>query len=109
MKGLKFYLDRVRWGEYIEMHIRQDLDKKYAIGKPIVMEVKEEPFVSSPPALTFDSSHAQQLMDELWRIGFRPSEGTGSAGALAAVQYHLEDMRKLVFDGKRDEDKYSKF
>jgi hypothetical protein len=36
-------------------------------------------------------------MDQLWQCGLRPSEGTGSAGSLAATQRHLEDMRALVF------------
>lgn len=40
---------------------------------------------------------AQALMDSLWDCGLRPSEGTGSAGSLAATQRHLEDMRSLVF------------
>ena len=39
---------------------------------------------------------AQELMDDLWNCGIRPSEGTGSAGSLAATQAHLKDMRKLV-------------
>jgi hypothetical protein len=44
---------------------------------------------------------AQTLMDDLWRAGLRPTEGAGSAGALAATQRHLEDMRTLVFkEGK---------
>lgn len=42
--------------------------------------------------------NAQSLMDNLWECGLRPSEGSGSAGALAATQRHLEDMRKLVFE-----------
>lgn len=50
-----------------------------------------EPFVE----LTRDE--AQKLMDRLWDCGLRPSEGTGSAGALAAVQAHLDDMRKIAF------------
>ncbi len=33
---------------------------------------------------------AQELMDDLWRCGVRPAEGTGSAGALVATQRHLE-------------------
>ena len=41
---------------------------------------------------------AQALMDRLWKAGFRPTEGAGSAGALGATQHHLEDMRTLVFD-----------
>jgi hypothetical protein len=44
------------------------------------------------------SSAVQILMDDLWNIGIRPTEGTGSAGAMTATQNHLEDMRKVVFD-----------
>jgi hypothetical protein len=40
---------------------------------------------------------AQELMDRLWECGLRPAEGTGSAGALAATQKHLEDMRGIAF------------
>jgi hypothetical protein len=36
-------------------------------------------------------------MDSLWSCGLRPSEGTGSAGALAATQAHLKDMQTLTF------------
>lgn len=42
--------------------------------------------------------HAQQLMDQLWACGIRPSSGDGNVGAMAAVQEHLKDLRKLVFD-----------
>ncbi|MBI5255418.1 MAG: hypothetical protein HY855_02885 [Burkholderiales bacterium] len=49
------------------------------------------------PAVTLDQTSAQQLMDELWRCGLRPSEGTGSAGSLAATERHLEDMRSIAF------------
>lgn len=49
------------------------------------------------PFLRITYEAAQALMDELWECGLRPTEGTGSAGALAATQKHLDDMRKLVF------------
>jgi hypothetical protein len=39
---------------------------------------------------------AQSLMNQLWECGLRPSQAAGSAGQLAAVQYHLEDMRKIA-------------
>jgi hypothetical protein len=52
-----------------------------------------------PKALTLNNTEAQRLMDELWNCGLRPSEGSGSAGQLESVRYHLEDMRKLVFNG----------
>jgi hypothetical protein len=61
---------------------------------------KDDEGVELPPAMSLAPDAAQQLMDELWNTGLRPSEGTGSAGALAATQRHLEDMRTLVFKPK---------
>lgn len=48
------------------------------------------------PCVSLSRLDGQALMDQLWDCGLRPSEGTGSAGALAAVQGHLEDMRAIV-------------
>ena len=48
------------------------------------------------PTFTLPRHHAQALMDELWQCGLRPSEGTGSAGSLRAVEKHLDDMRAIV-------------
>jgi hypothetical protein len=44
---------------------------------------------------------AQTLMDDLWSSGLRPTEGSGSAGALAATERHLADMQKLVFKNQK--------
>lgn len=49
------------------------------------------------PTFSLTQGAAQILMDDLWNCGLRPTEGTGSAGSLAATQKHLEDMRTLVF------------
>ncbi|HPR89724.1 MAG TPA: hypothetical protein PL181_17060 [bacterium] len=49
------------------------------------------------PFVSVSISEAQQLMDELWRCGLRPSEGSGSAGMMKATQDHLNDMRKIAF------------
>jgi hypothetical protein len=46
--------------------------------------------------LTIDLQNMQQLMDDLWAAGVRPTEGSGSAGSMAAAQAHLQDMRVLV-------------
>lgn len=47
--------------------------------------------------LHLTKEEATELMDEMYRLGIRPTE-VGTAGQLAAVKYHLEDMRKLVFN-----------
>jgi len=56
--------------------------------------------VEMEPTITISPTDAQQFMDELWRIGIRPTDGTGSTGQLSATQDHLADMRKLVFNPK---------
>ena len=53
------------------------------------------------PTLSIPTEDAQTLMDDLWQAGLRPTEGTGSAGSLAATERHLKDMRRLVFDPER--------
>lgn len=67
-------------------------------AKPIIMEEVKDIFVEAVPTLTISSESGQQLMDDLWQAGLRPSEGTGSAGALAAVEKHLTDMRIIAFN-----------
>lgn len=69
-----------------------------AFASPVVYcpQYGEGGFVP-PPTFSLEPEAAQQLIDELWRSGLRPTEGTGSAGSLAATERHLEDMRALVF------------
>ena len=61
----------------------------------------EELPVDTP--IEISHKQAQQLMDELWRCGLRPSEGTGSAGSLAATEKHLKDMREIAMGLLRKE------
>ena len=56
-----------------------------------------EPGVVREPVMNLQPEEAQELMDQLYSCGIRPSKERGSAGQLDSVKYHLEDMRKLVF------------
>ncbi len=47
-------------------------------------------------AETLDETAAQVLMDTLWQAGVRPTDAAGSAGAMAAVQTNLADLRQEV-------------
>ena len=71
-------------------------DGSWLVAQPVAMgahNMSEEP----PDMLNLQTEQAQQLMDELWNCGIRPTEGAGSAGAMAAVQAHLKDLQTLVF------------
>ncbi len=58
---------------------------------------KVEQGVVVDPFMVMQLETAQLLMDELWACGLRPSEGTGSAGSLAATERHLKDMKAIAF------------
>jgi hypothetical protein len=58
--------------------------------------IAEGDFVEPTMRLTKDE--ARELLDALWRVGIRPSNGEGNAGQLGATERHLADMRRLVFD-----------
>jgi len=56
---------------------------------------------SKLPLCSLERKEAQDLMDQLWVCGVRPTEGQELSGQLKAIQYHLEDLRKLVFKEKK--------
>lgn len=88
----------VPWQNRIELHGMEETDTgEVSVAQYLEME-KAEQGHEYPPFVTLSYEAAQILIDSLWDCGLRPSEGTGSAGALAATQKHLEDMRSLVFN-----------
>ena len=61
---------------------------------------------TAPATFYLHIAEAQQLMDELWRVGLRPSEGTGSAGSLRQAEDHIASLKAIAFklvgvEGKR--------
>ena len=76
-----------------------EFDKKRLVG--VLSFVPAPPPGAACEATTvIDRSAAQKLRDELWNVGLRPTEGTGSAGSLRATEKQLQCMRQLVVGGK---------
>lgn len=74
------------------------VEKEGRFAKEIIFEKKErDRFAPTSAVLTVDKRNAQILIDDLWNAGLRPTEGSGSAGSLAATKEHLEDMRTIAF------------
>ena len=81
----------------ISLYARQiTVGNGFVAAKPLEM-VKGKQGLITEPFARLEIQAAQTLMDELWKCGLRPSEGTGSAGSLAATEKHLKDMRKITF------------
>lgn len=105
-KGLEIYAERrdfgrsvgIAFAQYVSWNrhcIGDQYGTKRLMAKPIEMvEVGDD--IIQEPTVSLTVDQAQQLMDALWSCGLRPTEGSGSAGALAATQHHLEDMRKIA-------------
>lgn len=89
---MKFYAQRQIIADAVDLHL---LNGDY-IAREITFTKRDDGQVT-PPILSLEMSEAQHLMDVLWDCGLRPSEGSGSAGSLAATEKHLADMRKLAF------------
>ena len=93
---LKMQVRRCGWSGDVECLLAQQVgNDRNAYGENIVMKTYEEG-QAVEPTFRMNQHDAQALIDGLWECGFRPSEGTGSAGALAATQAHLKDMRDFA-------------
>jgi hypothetical protein len=85
------------WKDCIEIYMRtrdKDGPKKFAQLK---LSDMPPPGIAPPETTRLNASEAQVLMDDLWACGVRPTEGAGSAGAMAATQAHLRDLQCLLF------------
>ena len=63
---------------------------------PPLMFNRVEPAMRIEPTFRAEKRELQALMDELWRVGIRPSNGEGNVGQIGATRHHLKDMRKIV-------------
>ena len=88
------------WGRQIDLRAAIMDGAHVTAAMPVTLQDQDQDEQQVAPFLTLGIETAQVLMDQLWHCGLRPTEGSGSAGSMAAVQEHLKDMRRLVFEGK---------
>lgn len=93
--GIEIYADKrpawIRGG--VEIRAVNNDNNTYAsdfVWNPIT------PGCHMPVLTVIHDTYAQSLMDQLWNCGLRPTEGSGSAGALAATERHLKDLQLLL-------------
>ncbi len=81
----------------VAIHVGKRVDgrvKQWAL--PVVMQDVTDDFSYTPaPHLVMRPEQAQQLLNDLWRAGFRPTEHH-SAGQFEAMQEHIGDLRMVV-------------
>ena len=78
----------------IEIRAHQD-PLRARIGFYVLDRQGEATYVE--PTFGLKPDECQALMDELWRVGFRPSEGSGSAGAMSQAEAHIASLKAIAF------------
>ncbi len=99
---VEVWAERVFCGRGIDLYLEAEVE---GIKGPVnitaihghTIDPSEGVFPQRGP-ISLRNKEAQSLMDQLWSCGLRPSEGSGSAGALAATERHLTDLQKLCFE-----------
>ena len=91
MNGISFYgIDRAS---------NDPMEGARAVAKPLAFSPTEEKSAGWPddgPTFVLRNDQVQSLVDQLWSLGFRPSEGTGSAGSLAQAEAHIKTLQSIV-------------
>jgi len=85
--GYNFYLWR-------EETIVGESSKIYILDEPPMKEHQKHETVR--PFMNISEETVQQLMDELWRLGFKPKEQQYTTEQIKALDSHLQDMRAIV-------------
>jgi len=83
------------WQRNIELRLAVVDGRRVSAATTLIFKTTEE-CEEIEPLMTIRGHMAQELMDQLWQCGLRPTEGAGTAGSMAAVQAHLQDLRQMI-------------
>jgi len=92
----------MRYDIYIAQ--RDPVRDTLAIAQTLVFDVHENGSCMTfpqEPALFIkdeDTHCLQELMDELWRAGIRPSASKAGDAQISAMQSHIDDLRAITFN-----------
>ena len=92
------FIRRVDYSKGFEFQMRHRFNEQdlWAMAQPVEFKEIADGVAWVEPMMTLTPRAAQRVMDELWQEGLRPTQGSGSAGSLAATESHLKDMRRIV-------------
>lgn len=82
----------------VEVYIIETSDSGVtSVGKPIEMQARNSGvYEPCEPTFHLFNLQAQELMDQLWMAGYRPTEGSGSAGAMKQAEDHIKSLKSVL-------------
>ena len=87
--------DDPMWDGY-SVYVICDNKKRHVTKIEMTIEDRT-PNAYTSPAMVLEPNEAQQIMNELWKVGLRPKDGEGSSAQINSMKEHLADMRKIAF------------
>ena len=95
MRNFKARAERLWHNDGVSLHLFDNTGKKLRVVTDLVIKEYDDAVIEAHDDIVLPTQTAQELIDGLWDCGLRPSEGSGSAGALKATQEHLKDLQTL--------------
>lgn len=95
-KNMRVFAEMRDFRRFVDLTavIYREDGERAVVGPGVIHQIGDEAIIQ--PTLRISPDAAQGLMDSLWNCGFRPTEGSGSAGSLAATERHLKDMTTIA-------------
>lgn len=90
-----FWAQQGRFGRRVDIYMGVS-DGIETRAVKALFETCQEGAINTDPILMLTKEEGQELIDALWSAGLRPTEGSGSAGSLAATERHLQDMQRIA-------------
>lgn len=89
--------DNLSW-DAVELFATSKVDgKRFILTTEFTQKELEPGYPFDGPTIRLAGDEAQQIMNELWRIGLRPKNGTGAVAHAEALEGHLKDLRTIAF------------
>ena len=85
------------WSDSIALHFAERVGKKFSVMVSATFREQAPGEILPEAPIKMSLVEAQELADQLYAAGIRPTAANGTVGQLDATKYHLEDMRTLVF------------
>jgi len=100
MSRLNVYAQKNIITNSVDFIIRNDTDIVEPMYLVVNCNVDRDNSERVEPSLQLEMDLSRKLFQAMWDEGFRPESGHGGGAQVEAMTAHLEDMRKLVFEGR---------
>jgi len=96
MKNYRFAVNRNITARCVEIFYYQEHeDGSFSSISDLVMKKVEVGMVFPSTPLRPSPEEAQELMNELWAVGLRPSDIESPVGTIKAQQAHIESLKEM--------------